>query len=329
MKRLFLIVFFCAFFLSLKNSAQAACGCSGCPLDAPSNGSLGAGEARLSLNTEYIHLDQPRISRRKAAVGEIAGHHDEVETLNTVRTFGLAVGLSSRFSAEVEVPFVHREHTHIHNHMGTPSIHTWNYDGMGDTRLKINGTAFQTSGTRPLSLQLTAGVEFPTGRDHAANADGDEAEPGILPSDNAYAFLAGMGLRKSLLAKTWTGQEAEMPVFISTLYQWNEPGVEDYRIGNNWILNAGAAYPVLPKLSVLLQSNLRVARRDDKGKTHEETEKTGGTFVYVSPGLQLGLSEALSTFIIVQIPVYQRVNVIQLTSDYNLSMGVSYKFSLL
>ena len=58
-------------------------------------------------------------------------------------------------------------------------------------------------------------------------------------------------------------------------------------------------------------------------------EKTGGTFVYVSPGIQLGLSEALSVFAVIQIPVYQRVNVIQLTSDQNVSMGVSYTFSML
>lgn len=315
--------------MPLTNKALASCGATGCPVDVPGVKTLGAGEARLSLLAEYVHQDQALAGRKRVATGHVSGHHDEQETLNEIKTFDLSIGLSDRMSVQVEVPFIHREHTHVHNHHGVPQPpDRWDFNGMGDVRVGLRRDILRMGNERPFTAELLGKVEFPTGRDNAKNHDGMDAEPGILPSDNAYAFITGFAIRKDLSAPTINGLYGRMPLFLSTTYQWNEPGIDDYRLGNVWLLNVGTAYPLLPRLSALLQTNLKVARRDDRGKTHEEVEKTGGTFVYVSPGFELGFSEALSSFILVQIPVYQRVNVVQLVSDWNLAAGVSYRFSL-
>jgi len=55
--------------------------------------------------------------------------------------------------------------------------------------------------------------------------------------------------------------------------------------------------------------------------------KTGGEYVYYSPGLQVRWGD-WEWSNLVQIPIYQRVNQIQLTSDYNLLTNLSYKFRL-
>lgn len=327
-KRLILICLGLLFSVGASPSVQASCGCASCPIASPVHQDLGAGEARLFWGMESIQQDQPRVGRRNASVGEIGGHHDEVETINLIRTVGLAVAFSRRFEVEASVPFIHREHSHIHNHMGTPFNESWNFDGMGNARLKLRTTALETNGDRPLSIDVLTGVEFPTGLDHAANADGDPADPSLLPGNNAYAFQAGLGLRKTLSAKTLGGSVAELPLFIASTYQWNQPGLEKYRLGNVWLTNIGLAYPVMPKLGLLFQTNVKVVGRDEAGDTNEEVENSGGTYVYASPGIGLALSEAISAYAMVQFPVYQRVNGIQLTSPYNVSMGMSYRFSL-
>jgi hypothetical protein len=238
------------------------------------------------------------------------------------------VGLSDRLNLQVILPFVHREHQHVHHHHGTDLVDSWNFTGMGDLTL-LSRFALLRNAQTGFRVSAIAGGKLPTGRDHILNADGDEAEVGILPGSGAFSLILGGAVSTDFTAPTANGLYARMPVFFSSTYQWNGKGTDDYRLGNTWLANVGTAYPVLPRLGFLLQGNLRVARRDDRGSTFEEIRKTGGTFVYISPGVQLALAENLWSYLLVQVPVYQRVNGIQLTSDANIVAGASYRFSLL
>ena len=58
----------------------------------------------------------------------------------------------------------------------------------------------------------------------------------------------------------------------------------------------------------------------------EERDHTGRTSVYLSPGMRVGLPGGLAAYWVVQVPVYQRVNGIQLASKYNLLEGVQARF---
>lgn len=310
------------------NMSWASCGSASCPIDTYTTDRSEKGVVRLDYSTEYIDQDQPKIGRRNASVGEISGHHDEVFTLNQIQKIGIDAGLTDRLNVQFVLPFVHREHQHIHHHHGTDINESWNFSGMGDLTL-LSRYAISKGSENRARYSIIAGGILPTGRDQAINADGDEAEVGILPGKGAYSLILGGALSKNLSAKTLNGLYAKLPVFLSSTYQWNGKGKEDYKIGNVWLANIGATYPILPKVGLMLQTNIRVARRDDRGKTFEEVEKTGGTYVYVSPGVQLTLAENLWSYFYVQIPVYQRVNVIQLTSDYNFIAGLSYRFNVL
>lgn len=307
--------------LTITGCSWASCGSSSCPIDLSLAERTERGVIRLDYTQEYIDQSQPKMSRRNAAVGEIRGHHDEVFTINEIKKISLDAGLTDRLSLQLILPFVHREHYHVHHHHGSDEHEYWNLNGMGDLTV-LSRYAFT-------HLSVIAGGVFPTGRDKALNDTGEEAEAGILPGKGTYSLILGGSLTKNFTAKTWNGLYAKLPVFFSSTYQWNGRSDHDYKIGNIWLANAGGVYPVLPKVGLMLQSNVLVSRRDSKGRTGEEVKKTGGTFVYISPGLQLALAENLWSTFMVQFPVYQRVNVIQLTSDNNIILGVSYRFSVL
>lgn len=315
-------------FVLFKCVVNASCGSASCPIDTYSTEITEKGMIRLDYSYEYIDQDQPMIGKNRASVGAIRGHHDEVSTLNETKRFGMDVGFSDRLSVQFLLPFVHREHQHIHHHMGSDFTDSWNFDGMGDLTM-LARYAIVKGSNEQARISLIAGAVFPTGKEVALNAEGDNAEVGVLPGKGAYSAIAGVQVSRAFTGKTLNGQYASLPVFFSTTYQWNEEGIDEYRIGNTWLANAGMVYPVFAKLGVITQINSRVSREDHKGNTHEEVEKTGGTYVYVSPGLQLTLAKDLWLSTIVQIPVYQFVNSIQLTSKYNFLSSLSYRFSVL
>jgi len=90
-------------------------------------------------------------------------------------------------------------------------------------------------------------------------------------------------------------------------------------------VNAGGAYP-LRSIELLLQVNARIRSRDDIEEEPEEEPFTGGSFVYVSPGLRVPVGARAAIYALVQIPVHQDVNAIQLTSDANYVLGIQTRF---
>lgn len=62
----------------------------------------------------------------------------------------------------------------------------------------------------------------------------------------------------------------------------------------------------------------RLARPRQSGRTDELTDATGGTKLYLSPGLRYGLGPEIPLYGYYQFPLYEDLNQIQLTADRNL-----------
>ncbi len=114
-----------------------------------------------------------------------------------------------------------------------------------------------------------------------------------------------------------------MPVRFGVIGRWNGAGTEDYRVGSELQMHVSADYPVTSAVEFLLQGNVRSKGRDAVGTSEMDSGNTGGTWAYATPGLRLDLGGQARIYALVQIPVYTRVNGIQLVSDYNMYMGVT------
>ena len=102
-----------------------------------------------------------------------------------------------------------------------------------------------------------------------------------------------------------------------------------YRPGGEMFLNVGAAYPLLRRVDLLAQVNFHYRDRDDVGHAPGvEQEDSGRETIFLSPGLRYHLSDHLAVYAFMQFAVYRRVNGIQLTSDWNFTSGLSYRFNL-
>jgi len=309
-------------FLVFPAFAFASCGSEHCPID------LGMLWERsvltFDLSQQYIDQDQPRVGRHDVAVGAIPSPEDEIRTVNRITTARAIYQPSARWTFSAGLPFVSRFHEHVHNEVGNPpELQRWSFHGIGDLEVQgsRNFAGAEGSGQRS---HLMAGFRAPTGARHVDEFDGEEPEPPARPGTGAWSALAGAGTQWSLGVRMPGGAHGSMPLRLGILGRANGRGTERYRIGSELQSNVGIAYPIARPLEVLLSGDFRVRAKDDVGDTDAEAGNTGGTWGFFSPGLRVEAGKTAFTGI-VQLPVYQRVNGINLVSDFNLYFGVTHQ----
>jgi len=304
-------------FIAVPQYAFASCGSSSCPIDLSA---FGGGRFTLDLSWQYIDQNQPRIGTRTARIGEIPSDHDEIRTINRITALQFGYRASDRLELSVTAPFVSRSHTHFDNE--SQEIERWNFAARGDvvTQARVRMTDH---------VWAIGGIKLPTGaRNEPAVGGGEIGEVTIEPGTGSTDFIGGMAWRSSVLRETALagsmGHTTLIPFFASATFRVNGRGTEEYRRGNELQVSGGTELPIASRLVLIGQINARHLAKDAPGNTGENPNLTGGTFVYVSPGVRARISTALSFYAIVQLPAYQRVNGIQLTARRNLIGGVRF-----
>ena len=323
------ILFYCFLLITINYcNGLASCGSASCPLH--SNNPLMKGSFSLRLSHEYIDQDQICVGSSKSFIGAIPQHHNEVSTLNQITSFALGYGISDFLSLDLIIPYVHREHSHIHNLEGEQELETWNFNGLGDMVLTANFSLFGGTDAGS-SFNIITGFKLPTGITDAKNQDGEEAEVTIQPGTGSTDFIIGASYSQRLASlPTVSGSlYSALPVTFDVSYKLNTKGTDDYKIGNVLHLHLSTAYRFIEKASLLLQVNLRFQDHADIGNTDEPRENTGGKWIFVSPGLKFYLTDAFSIYSYFQLPLYQNVNGIQQAAPYNLLVGIQQEMNLL
>jgi hypothetical protein len=300
--------------------AHASCGAAFCTLNThwESQGAWTGTGMRLDLRYEYIDLDQPLAGRERVPVGALPRHHDEVRTLNRNLVATLDYSITPDWGVTVQAPWVDRRHWHVHNHHGAQLSESWDISELGDMRvttrhgLASDGESLNTRG-------VIVGLKLPTGETDATNADGDPAERTLQPGSGTTDLIAGMYLNGPLHFDTQIATG-----FLQAQIQYPLNARDDFRPGNQYLLDLGMAYPLTSAWSGLLQLNAQIKDRDRGGEA--EAEDSGGSFLWLSPGLSYTLTRSAKLYGFVQLPLYQRVNGIQLTAGWTAAAGASWRF---
>lgn len=306
--------------IGLQN-AQASCGASFCTVNTNWNMQGVAVEPgwRFDLRGEYVDQDSPRAGDDKVALGQIRRHHDEVETKNRNVMATLDYAYDDRWGVSVTAPVVEREHLHIHNHRGAKIPERWDFTSLGDVRL-LGRYQWRTENAENASLGyygLNFGVKLPTGSIRERNQDGDLAERSLQPGTGSTDLMLG-AYHSRLLANS------NSALFVQGLLQHRLATREDYKPGNRLSLDAGYRYDATPRLGLMLQFNaLFVAK--DKGLEAEPND-SGGSFLFVSPGVSYAIAQNVQLYGFFQQPLRQHVNGVQLTQDWSVASGVSVRF---
>ncbi len=274
---------------------------------------------RLDFRYERIDQDQPMSGSRKVGVGEIPRHHDEVFTHNRNYVTTLDHTINGDWGVSLVLPYVYREHFHIHNHMGAQEEERWNFNDLGDARVMARRRLASFDSTAPSlgTLGLTFGLKLPTGQVNVVNDDGERAERSLQPGSGTTDLLLGLfysSLRPTKSLSSFIQAQAQLPLNAH----------EDYRPGNRLSLDTGVRYALGESWGALLQANL-LWRGRDRG-LQAEPEDTGGTSLFLSPGVSLGVGKSLQAYGFFQVPLYQYVNGVQLTARKAFTIGANLRF---
>ena len=302
------------FFLSgaaLSFPSDASCGASFCTVntDWHAQGALSEPGWQADLRYEYLRQDKLMAGAQRITADQITEDHQEVSTLNRNTLFNLSYNAAGGWGYSLLLPWLSRDHEHIHHDPSADITETWRIRELGDARL----SAHHALGNQGWDMQL--GVKLPTGRIKVRNAEGELAERSLQPGTGSTDTLVGASYysRPGHAASSW---------FAQTNWQHSIAIRDGYRPGDKFTLDAGWRYG-WTDMAIQLQANFQIRARDQGPNAEEDS---GGRVLYLSPGLSYAINRDTQLYAFVQLPVYTYVNGVQLTTGKNVALGISSRF---
>lgn len=271
---------------------------------------------RADLRFEYINQNQPRSGRDKVSARDQTGEHEEIRTLNRNWIASLDYTIDPHWGVTLLMPWVDRDHHHIHDPTGAAEPETWDFSSLGDARLVGR---YQTTRSGSETQGFIFGLKLPTGRTDEKNSEGEEAERSLQPGTGTTDVIVGVFTNADL-----TVGATKLRGFAQATIQTPLNEHDDYKPGTQYLVDAGVSYPFSRAWAGMLQANLVIRDRDDGDVA--EPDDSGGTYVWLSPGLSYAPTRNSQLYGFVQLPLYQHVNGIQLTANIAFAVGASWRF---
>lgn len=329
--------------LALAAAPAQACSCSACSaLSDQEAGDWGIPENyqayrhgpfsgfRADLRYDFVTQDRLRSGSGTASIADVNnaignGTLGELERKTTTQTTTL--GLDYVWADDVlaagvnvQVPWIVRNHSTIDAAtLGGGSFaesHSYS-SGLGDVKI-VGRAGFRSDFIHSPGVLL--GLKLPTGQTDDNFSSGPLAN---TPLDRSLQL--GTGSTDLILGTFHGGEIAEnWEWFAQGTWQTALATKDDFRPGDTFALNAGVRFTEFKAVTPQLQVNVRHTLHDTGANA--DPENTGSTSVLLSPGVTVALSERVKVYGMVQLPLWQEVRGIQLTSAWNASVGISVGF---
>jgi hypothetical protein len=304
----------------VPQAALAACGSAFCTVntDWASQGEWTEAGGKIDLRYEFIKQAQPRNGAEAVGVGQVPGQeHDEVRTINRNYIAQFDYNFNAHWGFSAILPFVSRDHSHIHHDedTGESELEAWHFNELGDLRVNARYQAPLHS-EAPSSLGFALGLKLPTGRHDIANDDGELAERMLQPGSGTTDLLAGVFYNRAVPGLGWVFAQARIEAALDSKDQ--------YRPGNRYFIDLGYRYPLTSRLSLQAQLN-GVVKSHDYGD-NAEPDESGAKYLFFTPGVSYAFTKSLQVYAFVQLPIYQYVTGVQLTSHWAALAGASWRF---
>jgi hypothetical protein len=302
--------------------AHASCGAASCNLlnDRFALGTWDHLGWSVDLRVETIAQDKLRHGSHDISPDEPPEGEEAVErhTRSTNLVATLDYALSPQWSVALRLPLLHRDHLHdlIDEETGELGARErWRYTRVGDVQALARWQA-PAAADGDFAWALTGGLQLPSGSHDVANAEGTVAERSLQPGTGTTASVLGASARWVLtfgdalnLQASWTHAFGES---------------DGYRPGDRFDLSAGWAHAMSPTWSLLLQANASWRGRDRGAEA--EPANSGSTSLSLSPGASVALGHDDVVYALLQVPVVQRVNGVQLVPATSLAAGWTHSF---
>jgi hypothetical protein len=269
---------------------------SGAMVNSPTANMLGKNRALAGFAFDYLRYNS--IPAAEAHALHHNGHDVHGKNYETFYNIDFGYGISQDIDVYLSAPIVSKNSIDVHNH-GAAQGRKASATGFGDMRL-LGKYRFWKKG---VEAALITAVKFPTGRTSAKRPNGNkfeiENQPGSGSWDGDFGIAVSRSFKKRFSAAS------------SFLYHLKTPGGQDFNAGDVFQYNAGLSYALRelgnhPNLSLVLELNHRWALKD-RSRIFSSVPDSGGTSIFITPGLQADLTRNFSAFCALALPVYQNL----------------------
>ena len=285
-----------------------------------------------AVTFDWTEFDTPGLG---ALIGK--DHFDLIDR-SYLTTFGFSLGVTENlqlglsfgyYAADGARQIVHdegggehgeapAEGEHHEEAPAAPTLATFEPDGWTDLWL----TAKYRIHRGPAgSFSLLGGVKFPVGETRVINSAGERVEPASTPGTGAWDGMAGLAYTLPLTPSLTLDASAQYTIRGEKY---------DYRLGNRLDAGAALAWRIaggkdqFPSVHLIGEATVRhVAKSKESG---ERDGNTGGTALFLSPGVRVGFGEHAAWNVGVQFPVAQELNGDQVETDFRLTTSVNFAF---
>src|SRR5262245_23995522 len=171
------------------------------------------------------------------------------------------------------------------------------------------------------SWAVFAGEKFPVGRNDVTNSAGEFVEPSATAGSGSYDSLAGIAYSVYL---------SERVSFDATAQYTLRTEHDGFKVGDRVDVGAAVAYRLvddikeLPQWSVFGEVLLRDLQKSEESGSPDPN--TGGTVLFLSPGVRFSPVQDLTLTVAPQFPVVQALNGEQLRTDFRVVFGLTFSF---
>ena len=298
--------------------AALACSSCGCTLssDWSSQGIAPSGDGfRFDFRFDYFNQDQLRSGTKSVNRNSLeVPNEQEIQQTTINRNYALGFDYSPNrdWGVNIQVPYYNRYHTTIAE--GDTEISTSHTESFGDVRLVGRYLGF----TEDKSIGVQLGVKLATGSFNnnfiAGPQEGEPLDRGLQPGTGTTDLLVG-AFSFGALSRNWD-------YFAQGMLQQPLNSRDGFRPGTGFNANAGFRYVGIDHVIPSIQVNARIEGRESG--TNADVENSGATLVYLSPGVNFQIADMLHGYVFAQVPIYQRVNGLQLEPRYTVTLGVYY-----
>ena len=274
----------------------------------------------LSVDLTYFeNLNNAAVARRTRKVEDDHPHFEALDW-SVLQMFGLTYGIFDSFQLAAEIGF-YRGNDFREGELEDGDVEIEQIgDIQGVTDLWLTGKWEAVKGPCG-DLAPYVGVKIPTGRDDVPGHGGVPLEPSVQPGTGAFDFLFGSGYTFPV--------NARLDLHGSGQYILRTEA-DEFKVGDRIDGGIAAVFRIVDDLASFPQVNL-IAEVNVRHVFKEENRSnivtnSGGTVLFLSPGIQLGLNKKVSFVVVPQFPVVQALNDEQQKTAFKVFAALSVMF---
>ena len=261
--------------------------------------------------------------------------HAHSTDYNSLVTASLSYGVTGHFTLSASLPYLHRddlragEHSHAGGMASNTAEELGSVSGIGDASI-VGQYQFAHSHEQGWGLALLGGIKLPTGATHRTTDEGERLETEHQPGTGSWDPLLGIAG-----SKRW----GPISLDSNVLYQLSTKGAQDTELGDRISFNAALSYKLAgsddhhadggddhghDSWTLVLEANGEwEGRQTIAGEIEEDS---GGTVIYLSPGVRFGSAHGWSAAMSVGVPVWQDIRLSHPDNSFRIIAQVGSSF---